>query len=456
MIIKQKTMASLCLSIFIGLGANAQTSSFNANAIPITGTDNSGYGFGVLGQTNAGKNNTALGNYALFTNNVSRKSADYNTAVGWYAMYKNDSGYKNAALGAQALYNNTGGQSNSAFGASALQYNSLGYGNSANGFAALFSNTTGNHNTAIGKWAMYTVTTGGHNTGLGYYANVQFDTSNYATAIGSGSIVNLSNKIKLGDGNVLIVEGQVPYSVTSDGRFKTNVKEDDVKGLAFILKLRPVVYNFETRKFQEFLTQNMSEEAKKEYLAGDFNKSTAVRQSGFIAQEVEQAASEAGYNFNGIHKPEHAADNYSLAYSQFVVPLVKAVQEQQQMIDQQQQVNETLAATVAAQQKQIEELKKMVASIAGQPVNNDNNTKLVMEEISVYPNPSKGTFMVNTKTIDTGVLEVMDVAGKKVQTTELKKNTFTYAVDLTGFAKGTYLVNITSNGKTITKKLIVE
>ena len=43
---------------------------------------------------------------------------------------------------------------------------------------------------------------------------------------------------------------------------------------------------------------------------------------------------ESGYNFNGMHKPADENDNYSLAYSLFTVPLVKAVQEQQTMIDE--------------------------------------------------------------------------------------------------------------------------
>mgnify|MGYP002354806687 FL=1 len=71
----------------------------------------------------------------------------------------------------------------------------------------------------------------------------------------------------------------------------------------------------------------------------DFGPSSSIRQSGFIAQEVEKAAKETGYDFNGVHIPQNENDNYSIAYSQFVVPLVKAVQEQQKMIeDLQQQV----------------------------------------------------------------------------------------------------------------------
>jgi hypothetical protein len=55
--------------------------------------------------------------------------------------------------------------------------------------------------------------------------------------------------------------------------------------------------------------------------------------SGFIAQDVEKAANETGYDFSGVDKPKNDKDLYGLRYAEFVVPLVKAVQEQQEMID---------------------------------------------------------------------------------------------------------------------------
>jgi hypothetical protein len=54
---------------------------------------------------------------------------------------------------------------------------------------------------------------------------------------------------------------------------------------------------------------------------------TPVKQSGFLAQEVEQAANALGYDFNGVVKPGSEQDYYRLRYGLFVVPLVKAVQE---------------------------------------------------------------------------------------------------------------------------------
>ena len=65
-----------------------------------------------------------------------------------------------------------------------------------------------------------------------------------------------------------------------------------------------------------------------------------------------------GYDFNGLHKPESSTDNYSLAYSEFVVPLVKAVQEQQTMINEQKKTIDELKKQNEAILKQLELLNR--------------------------------------------------------------------------------------------------
>jgi len=83
------------------------------------------------------------------------------------------------------------------------------------------------------------------------------------------------------------------------------------------------------QKLNDFLGEDDSEVDK----VGTALKENIV-QSGFIAQEVEQAANEIGYDFSGIDLPKNENDHYGIRYAEFVVPLVKAVQEQQQMIDE--------------------------------------------------------------------------------------------------------------------------
>jgi hypothetical protein len=51
-----------------------------------------------------------------------------------------------------------------------------------------------------------------------------------------------------------------------------------------------------------------------------------VRQTGFIAQEVEGALQKTGGVFNGLETPYSDKDHYRLKYDEFVVPLVRALQ----------------------------------------------------------------------------------------------------------------------------------
>jgi hypothetical protein len=190
------------------------------------------------------------------------------------------------------------------------------------GRAAGGGSTTGTGNTFIGYSAGDMNTTGSNNTIIGVNADVSSVNLSNSTAIGNGAVVNASNKIRLGNAAVTVVEGPVAYTV-SDQRFKTNVREE-VSGLGFIMKLRPVTYQLKAKELDVFLSggdptqKNMIGER-------DYTIATTLQHSGFIPQEVESAANAVGYVFNGIKKPANGNDTYSLAYSQFVVPLVKAV-----------------------------------------------------------------------------------------------------------------------------------
>ena len=66
-----------------------------------------------------------------------------------------------------------------------------------------------------------------------------------------------------------------------------------------------------------------------------------IRMTGFLAQDVEAAAKSIGYNFSGVDVPKNGG-LYSLKYSDFVMPMVKAIQEQQQQIEDLKRQNELL------------------------------------------------------------------------------------------------------------------
>ena len=70
--------------------------------------------------------------------------------------------------------------------------------------------------------------------------------------------------------------------------------------------------------------------------------------TGFIAQEVEKAADSCNYDFSGLIKPANNKTPYNLSYADFVVPLVKAVQEQQQIIKKLEKQNEAMEEDIKA------------------------------------------------------------------------------------------------------------
>jgi len=63
------------------------------------------------------------------------------------------------------------------------------------------------------------------------------------------------------------------------------------------------------------------------------NDKSSIRYTGFIAQEVEATVNELGVAFSGVDAPTNKESHYGLRYADFVVPLVKAVQEQQAQIE---------------------------------------------------------------------------------------------------------------------------
>lgn len=419
--------------------------ALNANT---TGGSNTAVGAYAMQKNTTGHTNTGVGYYSLGEN----INGAYNVALGSHALAANVSGGSNTGLGMAALNSNTSGQANCAVGRHSLQLSTSGNYNAALGTSSLLQNTTGSENVALGNNALSNNTTGFDNSGIGFLSNVSTSNLSNATAIGANTIVDASNKIRLGATTVTVIEGQVPFTNVSDGRFKTNISEKDVKGLEFITKLRPVVYNLDTRKMQEFLTKNLPDSLRNEYLKLDFEASTAVRQSGFIAQEVEKAAQDVDYNFNGVHVPVDENDNYGLAYSQFVVPLVKGMQEQQAMIEAQ---NELLTQ----QQKEIDALKEMVSEMLQGNSDKSQTGSSVSPEIGsiqVFPNPSASIFSIRLSNIEAREMQVVNVSGQIIQTIAIEAHQNSYQVDLSGNSKGIYFLNLVNAGEKLSKKLILE
>jgi hypothetical protein len=325
-------------------GSSNTAAGYGALQNNTTGSSNTAAGYGALQNNTTAANNTANG-YGALQNNT---TGTYNTANGSHALLNNTSSY-NTANGYAALYNNTAGYGNTANGYQALKSNITGRDNTANGHQSLLSNTSGHSNTANGYKALHFNTTGYWNTAIGYHANVSLNNLFNATAIGLGAMVTASNRVRIGNGSVARIGGQVGWSTLSDGRIKENVQEA-VPGLSFIAELRPVTYTLNTRKQDAINMQAMPDSIQDERMLSDdeYLASSSIVRTGFIAQEVEAAAQKVGFDFDGVCTPQNETDLYSIRYAEFVVPLVKAMQEQQAMIAEQQKTIDGLLERIEA------------------------------------------------------------------------------------------------------------
>jgi len=338
-------------------GTNNDNTAVGYEALrqPTTGSRNVAIGVSAMFSNRSGQENTAIGYEALRFNTTGNQ----NTAVGRRALRTNDNGIGNTAIGNDALFNNSFGQNNVAGGQSSLRNNVSGTGNTAYGYFSLLSNNNGYGNVGIGSEALETNVDGFFNTALGTAADVLFSTLNNATAIGYNAKVDKSNKVRIGNAAVTVIEGQVPFTTPSDGRYKYNVKED-VHGLDFILHLRPVTYQFDVQKFDGINSSGDGQTPSK-FIQASYDEASKVRRSGFIAQEVETAAIQSGYNFSGIIKPTSEKEHYSLSYESFVVPLVKAIQEQQELIKSQNKRMEEQDKKINLLIQELEQLKQKVS-----------------------------------------------------------------------------------------------
>jgi hypothetical protein len=324
----------------------------DANTI---GSTNSASGFKALYSNIDGNYNTASGANALYSNTTGYS----NTASGEGALRSNTTGFHNTASGASALSSNTTGNNNTACGVLTLGSNTTGNYNTASGYRALYYNTTGFQNIAVGRDALYYNTTGEQNTALGSYAGYGTKGVNFneCTFIGFGSypavartnvtmlgafITNAQctgdNQVLLGNTAITQIRAQVGSITTySDARFKVNVK-DNVKGLDFIMRLQPVSYQQDPAKLQQIWNPTGYLQASNP----DYTEIRKKRFIGFLAQDVEKAAMASGFDFPGIDVPQTDKDVYTLRYVDFIMPMVKAMQEQQWMIQTLKKENETL------------------------------------------------------------------------------------------------------------------
>jgi trimeric autotransporter adhesin len=334
-------------NVFAGHIGSTNT-SFGQNSLKPSSTGlggNTAFGYRALSSissTTLGNYNTAMGYMVL----DSATSGVYNVAIGINCLERSSTGSTNIAIGESVLRQHTSGDDNIGIGEGVLMSNTTGGYNIGMGYASFkFSDggtnnvgigtstlmyNTGSSNVAIGSYALNGNTSGNSNTAIGASAGMTISFNNtICVGSGSGGSAMASNRAEIGNTSMTWIGGQVAWSTYSDKRIKKDIQEN-VPGLDFIKRLRPVTYHIDAHKQYQMLAAKGKVDTAQWAEKYDIEK---ITQTGFIAQEVADAAKVSGYDFSGVDVPKSEADLYSVRYSDFVMPLVKAVQEQQALIE---------------------------------------------------------------------------------------------------------------------------
>ena len=447
------------------LNANTTTSEltavgFNALYSNTIGAYNTAVGFKALYWDTSGSKNTATGYQALYSNT----RGNFNVANGHYALYQNSTGSDNTAVGLEALSTNTTGSDNTAIGWGALVGNSTGEYNTAVGSQSLQSNTTGNFNTSVGFYSLHGNGTGGGNTGIGDYADV--NASNYinCTMLGANTTGTASNQVRIGDMSVTSIGGYANWTNISDKRVKKNIKAN-VPGLDFINKLVPVTYNLDIESSERIIQPNIRKDKDGEVLPLSKEQLDAKKQkehviyTGFIAQEVEEAAKSINFDFSGIDKPKNDKDLYGLRYSDFVVPLVKAVQELSADNCKLKLENAEMHSQLIALEKRISALELLQQKNPGNPLGQSVTINDIARLEQNAPNPFNSNTIIRynvPQNINRAQIVITDLGGHNLETISLNSRGSGQVTITAGtLASGNYIYSLIIDGKKIDSKQMI-
>jgi hypothetical protein len=311
-------------------GINASSASTGAGYGvygSITGSGNSGYA--VYGaNTDTTGTNANYGVYATVANanNASVAVLGYDTATTGNGV--GVEGFTGSSGAARGVYGTETGTGNTGYGVEGVNTSTTGANYGVYGTAA----STG------AAYGVYGSETGSGNTGYGgYFANTSTTGANYGVyATTSSTNASAYSLYCAGSGQC---GGHAAWNNTSDARLKENVTDLAAdRGLETLMKLRPVTFNWIDK------TQDQR------------------RHLGFIAQEVEPLYPETvGSSPSGMK---------TLAYSDLIVPLVKAVQQLKADNDNLKAANDNFRVEMQKQQVEMEQLQADIAALKAIPAKN--------------------------------------------------------------------------------------
>ena len=196
---------------------------------------------------------------------------------------------------------------------------------------------SGDHNVAIGNVAGSAITSGNDNISIGRGAGCSITTQSCVINIGYDKDNTTANTTCIGGTCVMAAQ----FTATSDCRSKKDIK-DLPYGLDFINLLRPVSYKWKPQEDKLDKDGNLIHE-------GEQNHTHQRTMFGLLGQQVKESLSKLGLGYNDFAgysdkeeehgpsgwKPSYQEENktISLAYDDFIAPLIKSVQELSAEVD---------------------------------------------------------------------------------------------------------------------------
>jgi hypothetical protein len=294
--------------------------------------------------------------------------------------------------------------------------NTLSLGTSGNRWSTVFGNTfdaTGVLNSTIVNRATFGnigtgagtgtgITFSGHNGSSVTTSTIQFNGTNMIYNSASGGEHTFGTTIRpitngtgsLGTSANRWADGWLTAGAisTSDSRAKNTIT-DELLGLDFINQLRPVKYKFNVQRnetvinyvprvdedgnpmFEQIPVLNENgeytydENGNQIFIDGENQVIDTVQSivpipgtkfyHGLVAQEIDEALTNNGLttdDFAGLNKDD--PNSYGVSYTEFVAPIIKAIQELKAIVD-------TQANQIASQAQQITELQNQIETLIG-------------------------------------------------------------------------------------------
>ncbi|RKE92279.1 tail fiber domain-containing protein [Ichthyenterobacterium magnum] len=391
-------------SIYIG-----QNAGFNEDLTGIRA--NIGFGSGALNKNTVGVSNVAIGADALYHN----LEGVNNIALGLNAIYSNISGENNVAIGKGTLFNNSTGSHNIAIGDNALNSVNTGFSNIALGKDALMTNTSGITNVAIGKGALMNNNSAGSNVVIGANAGWQNVNGTRNVFLGNGAgaqemgshklyihnsttqtpliygdfmsnLLGFNAKVGIGTQNpeapLNVVDGtDADLSANSGQLLLGTVNGDNLimdkneiqarsNGSASILFLQQnggdvyvgnaVVHASDKRLKRDIndISYGLNEVLQLRPTEYFWKERTQENKSlGLIAQEVNEV-------IKNVVTYDEKQDKYGVSYTELIPVLIKAIQEQQIIIDSQQKRNNRQSKDMADLESRLEVIESKLIQLA--------------------------------------------------------------------------------------------